>query len=72
MDEERRQELADNLNQEKFKHTELRKALAYLQAKPTPSPWNNMYPGTPSPSHREERAIPVVTRLMVTEIILQD
>eukprot|EP00975_Prorocentrum_lima_P007720 1654741-Prorocentrum_lima.AAC.1 len=64
MGKERYGELSDHYNKEKVKHTELRKALADLQAKPTPSPWNNMYPGTPPPTHREEIAIPVVESRM--------
>eukprot|EP00975_Prorocentrum_lima_P068186 12919278-Prorocentrum_lima.AAC.1 len=51
IDRERYKELTDQYNQEKVESTQLRKSLADLHAKKTPSPWNNMDPGgTPSPT----------------------
>eukprot|EP00975_Prorocentrum_lima_P065988 12906634-Prorocentrum_lima.AAC.1 len=41
MDEERYKELKDRFTQERVKHTELRRSLADLQARKTPSPWNS-------------------------------
>eukprot|EP00975_Prorocentrum_lima_P055181 11569439-Prorocentrum_lima.AAC.1 len=51
-DKERYQELSNHFNQEKAKHAELIGTLAALQKRGPPDPWDNVDPGTPSPSYR--------------------
>eukprot|EP00975_Prorocentrum_lima_P016716 3543990-Prorocentrum_lima.AAC.1 len=47
IDKERYTQFKGLYNQEKVKSTELRKTLAYFQAKATPSPWINTDPVLP-------------------------
>eukprot|EP00975_Prorocentrum_lima_P005421 1171378-Prorocentrum_lima.AAC.1 len=69
MNRERYKELKDQYNQE-VKNTEPRKSLAYLHAKKTPSPSNNMdLGGTPSPTPIPvERTVPVMASRMVPDL----